>query len=265
MGSRCRRGTVAGSTALALFTVSLIVAGPAGAQPASDAAETARELFREGVAAARADRWPEAYEAFRGAYDAVQRPAILLNLANAQAHTGRLLEAAESYEQYLRESAGDAGAAANRTAAEQGLGLVRERIPRLLIQTRGAAEGDETRIDGSAVAAAAAEAGVEVDPGWHQITLHRGVDEVARVQTEVSEGERLEVELVAIAPELHEEETPLIVDVEEDEGTVWTSPWLWTGVGVVLAGAVVAIIVLAASGESDPISGNVGPGVVGVR
>src|SRR4051794_32606537 len=81
-----------------------LVVCPVSAQQtptASEASPTetalARELVQRGVDAIHARRWEEARDDFSRAYQIIPRPEILLNLATAQAQTGHLVEAAESY------------------------------------------------------------------------------------------------------------------------------------------------------------------------
>ena len=48
----------------------------------------------------------------------------------------------------------------------------------------------------------------------------------------------------------------------KDDDTIWASPWLWTGVGAVVAGGIVTAILLSSGSEDvKPIAGDIG-GVV---
>ena len=52
--------------------------------------DSAQQLFGHGVDAAQQNRWNDARVAFERAYELSQRPVVLINLAGAQAKTGRL-------------------------------------------------------------------------------------------------------------------------------------------------------------------------------
>jgi len=259
---------LAARVAVVIWLGSGVAASPALAQ---DAEAAARASFTQGVEAARAERWPEAYDAFNEAYATLPRPAVLLNLANAQAHTGRLLEAEASYARFLRETQGDRNMAAHRRAAEEAIDVVRLGIPRLQISVTAPRQGDTLEVDGEPVSPEDAASGVPVNPGDHEVTLVRGGTVAAWARAELAEGDSRVVELTAsvtAADAQLPDEEPGLLDVDSsdaDGSSPWASPWLWGAVGVVVVGALTAIIVVAVSGESDPISGNVGPGVTGVR
>jgi len=249
-----------------LVAVSGAFATPvASAQSPEDAA---RGRFQEGVAAAREGRWQQAHDAFSEAHEALGRPTILINLANARVQLGRLVEGARTYERFLAEVEPGSSAAEHRGAVEDALEQVRQRIPRLSITLEGAGAGDEVRVDGETVARDALGS-VGIDPGSHEVELVRDGTVLSRASAEVEEGGSAEVRLEAPAPESAElaasSEEPALTD-GEDEGSVLASPWLWVGVGAaVVAGALAVILVATAGGEPDPITGNVGPGFVGIE
>lgn len=142
----------------------------ATAQRASEAV-LAREQFRAGVAAARAERWQEALEAFQRSYELNPRPLTLLNLAGAYAQTGHLVEAVEAYRTFLLERRGVSGQM--RADAEAQLASLEPRIPRVRITVLGIAEGDVVRLDAYELSAAALEQPLPVDPGDHTVSLER--------------------------------------------------------------------------------------------
>jgi len=47
---------------------------------------------------------------------------------------------------------------------------------------------------------------------------------------------------------------------EADGSSVIRSPWLWTGVGLAVVGAVLAGVLVAGSGGASPYQGNIGSG-----
>ena len=55
-----------------------------------------------------------------------------------------------------------------------------------------------------------------------------------------------------------EEEEP------EEGGSIFGEWWFWTGVGAVVVGAVLVGVLVASSGDEDPVRGNLSPGVLRV-
>src|SRR5262249_53465970 len=110
------------------------LAGVARAEDSPTPSELAlaRSEYKRGVAATKKERWEEAYEAFFRAFELSQRPAILLNLGTAQAKTGRLVEARESYQGFLRE-APKSEVAKHKRNAESALKELELRTPTAMI------------------------------------------------------------------------------------------------------------------------------------
>ncbi|KPK14575.1 MAG: hypothetical protein AMJ62_12765 [Myxococcales bacterium SG8_38] len=78
---------------------------PAAAQVADARQEQARELFEEGLALAKADRWAEALSAFRQSEALVPRPSTSYNIANALYRLDRPVEALAQLDEYDRMAA----------------------------------------------------------------------------------------------------------------------------------------------------------------
>lgn len=95
----------------------------------------AQQAFRAGVDAARQERWEEARVLFEKAYALSPRPVVLINLAGAQARTGRLTEAAKSYRRILAHQASPETAPI-REAASEVLPALEARIPRVRLRPR---------------------------------------------------------------------------------------------------------------------------------
>lgn len=154
---------------LAGFLVWASTVGSVGAQEVDrEQIERARELFAEGVQAARDQDWATAIECFERAYTLSFREpgaaAILLNLATAQAQARQPVEARRTYEQFL-EVAPLSLRAEHRdrvTAAlvEQDARIVHLRVPEALPHA--------VEFDGEAV-----DAGQEmlVNPGSHRVAV----------------------------------------------------------------------------------------------
>ena len=155
--------------------------------------EPAQQLFDQGVEAARQDRWNDARAAFERAYALSPRSVVLINLAGAQANTGRLTEAAANYRRILADESPDT--APFRSAAAGVLPSLEARIPRIRLHGVAVRPDDVVAVDGETVPFDRREAPQLVDPGAHTITVARGGLQRARVTVSVSEGESHDVSL----------------------------------------------------------------------
>jgi tetratricopeptide (TPR) repeat protein len=221
----------------------------------------AREEYRRGVDAARAERWEEAREAFEAAWELVRLPAILYNLAGAQAQTGLLVEAAESYRRFLRE-AREPDDLALRPDAEQFLAQVIGRTPALLLEIQGLASRDRVTIDGETVSHAVLGLPMPINAGTHEIKVHRDGSMLAHEPFSISIEERRSISLeVPPAPD------PVEVPIRDgshttaaSDGGVLASPIFWVLVGAAVVGAGVAVFVLTRPEESEaPFDGSLPP------
>lgn len=92
-----------------------------------------------------------------------------------------------------------------------------------------------------------------------------------------AEEQRAEREAAAAAAAPTPEETAqtsvldeeLFSDADEEEqadegGPIFGEWWFWTGVGAVVVGAVLVGVLVASSGDEDPVRGNLSPGVLRV-
>ncbi len=72
---------------------------------------SAQALFEQGLKRAQDGRWAAARDNFRRAYMIVPRPALLFNLAGAQARSGNMLAAHANYQRLLQGSYPEIGPA----------------------------------------------------------------------------------------------------------------------------------------------------------
>lgn len=258
--------------------ISFACARSATAQEGPSASETslAREQFRDGMAHAQAGRWPDAYAAFSRAYALVRRPLVLLNLASAEEQTGRLVESAEHYRQFLREVT-SGREAQQRPVAEQGLARVEPRIPRARFMLAAARSSDSYVLDDKPIATAAMGTALPLDPGPHTLVVSNAEAEIGRVTFTLAEGEAKDVLVTVTRPvqAVAVDTTPgptHHVDIlprngeeprrgrghDEESGGILASPVFWVVVGVVVIGGATAGVLVATSGGSDPFSGNLG-------
>ena len=244
----------------ALFSLGMAQTAYAQHEPSPADVAAAREQFERGIAAARANHWPEALDAFAQSYDFAPRPMTLLNLAGAQAQTGHLRDASDSYRQFLAHPRASE-IARYKQAAEQALADVDRRLGHVTVQLHGLLPTDEIKIDSWVVDQNALASEITSDPGDRVLTVRRGEMEVARQAFNLPEGGHVivsaEVRIVQIDPNAVRPEDPLA----SHGNSVLSSPWLWVGVGagVAIAATVVIIIIATShSKESAPYTGNAG-------
>lgn len=233
--------------------------------------ESADVHVQRGVEAAQAGQWEEARVAFERAYVLEPRPPILLNLAGAESRTGRLVAAANHYRLFL-ELATERRYADARRAARATLEQIETRIAHLLLRIEDRRRTDRVEVNGRPWSGSD---DVPVDPGAYDVRLVRGERTIARASGSVAEGETLEVVLTAVSGTGPLEEPdpdpvdpdpgfrlddPPPVGRDDGEDGFWSSPWPWVGAGALVVIGIVVII--AASGGSDPRAetcGTIGP------
>lgn len=255
---------------------------PSLAQTPSEIA-LAREQFTVGVEAARAADWPRALRAFERSYALYVHPETLFNIAGARQKLGQIVAASEAYRTYLRSPAA-ATDVERRTQAEARLAELSAEIARVGIRVQGIAEGDVLMLDGQALSRVALDSDLPVDPGEHTLRLMAGAEIVGETKFAVHARERIEVllrrtpeaKVVAVGNVATPREAATASVQEEATMPSDTKPdrepgrrplvrqwWLWTAVGVAVAGAVVATVLLTSDDEaSREVKGNVGTRVV---
>ena len=269
------RALLAGQRAGLLALGLLLAAAPAAAQrgdrpadraddePTEEDVENARELFRTGLEAVEEERWEEARTLFERSYELVPRASTLLNLAAAQAETGRLVAAAASYRRFLEETADDRRARRFRPGAEQELATIESRITHVTLTMEGLRPDDSTELDGQAIAVGtmggATGSEVPMDPGQHVLVVRRHGTEIGRVELVLVEGESRGVTVpLRDVPEVNED---LLAEPPSEEMDLMPI-WVGVGVGAAVIAIGVAIGLGVAFGGEQPYVGNLGPGMV---
>jgi hypothetical protein len=261
----------AGALAAALIAVNSSRGALAGEDPA-------QQLFNQGVEAARRNDWSDAREAFERAYHLSARPVVLINLAAAEVHTGRLKEAANSYRRILQ---GDSAPETSqfRKAAADVLPSLEARIPRIRLHTSGLGGTDILEIDGAEIPSEQIEEPHLVDPGPHVVAIKRSGAERLRVSFSVAEGESHEISIPAPmdpvnlnAPEI---QPPFVPGAELETADsanssprarrpLWRSRWFWTAIAAGVVGTTVGTILIVRN-RDQPFSGNLSPGIITVQ
>jgi len=150
-----------------------------------------------------------------------------------------------------------------RAQTETSLARARSYVGRFELELRPQVRGARIAIDGVQLKLVAGQALI-LTVGEHTLRAQApGYDDEQRaLSVKGGETQRLVIELrstvTSSAPTLATSEAPA-----KQRDSVWSSPWLWTGVGAVVVGGVVTAVVLAGQEEdtAQPIAGDIG-GVV---
>jgi hypothetical protein len=254
-------------TALALASWLAIAALPSGVRAQSPQQNAlARTLFEDGVVLADKGDWVGAADRFSRAYSLKPTSGVAFNWASALLESGRLLHAQELLLGILRDPAADSQL---KLESEKRLAALTPRIAKLHVHVAG--EPDEhvsLELDGLSFPRAAWDMASPVDPGAHSLVLKQGQSEAARADVTLREGEQRTVSLaLPVAEPIAAKPAPtaMAAPTRQERRPLYKSWMVWTGVGVVLVGAVVTGIVLAKpghEGEASPVTGNATPGVL---
>ncbi|HMR77053.1 MAG TPA: tetratricopeptide repeat protein, partial [Polyangiaceae bacterium] len=210
----------------------------AGQEPTGEGAiETARELGLAGGQLLDKGQYAEALEKLERAYRIYPAPTIGLWSAQAMARMGRLIEASDRYLEIARRrpQPGDSPAFAKaRQEAERERAALGKKIPRVIVEVKGAALSDVSlRLDGAPVPSTLVGIEHRVNPGRH---LLEGEWRGQRVSSgfELAEAEKRSVVLAFVveastkpAPkpavaEAEKPEAPAIEAAKEDAERPWT-------------------------------------------
>jgi hypothetical protein len=246
------------AAALVVALASATASTPAFAQTSEDSViKAARARFDEGVAFYDKGQYENARVAFLQAYALRKHPAVLVNLAQCDLRSGRAVEAAKYFQQYLVESTWLS--TTQRSDAEKGLAEARNRIGRLEVS---APEGTEIEVDGDRVGTAPLPEAVNVEPGSHTVksssdsrTVTVGAGQVEPVRLSaptpavVAPSPPAEEPTPVRAPSSPSTETkPAAVASEAETNAPGlfspprsTAP-VWIGVGIGIAGGATAIL-----------------------
>jgi hypothetical protein len=238
---------------LLIVAITIAAAGDAHADSAESTSAAklplARRLYEEGVDAAGKARWSIAFDRFKASYEVAPRVLTLFNLAYAQGQTGRLIEAAESYRRFLRETS-DGRYPEFRSVATSQLELLDKQVAQLTLDITNLEPGDVIAIDEIEFPHAALHEAIPMNPGPHTARVQRGAKLIATrtlaLAAGVAEAVRIELPPRPLDLEFHPPgDAPAITAapasgptrVDHGASYAWLrSPWLWSGVAVVVAG-----------------------------
>lgn len=248
---------------LLIGVVLIVTTGGVRAQPAGSTAAPkvtlARRLYDEGVDAVGKGQWSLAYDRFKASYELAPRVLTLYNLAGAQGQTGRLVEAAESYRKFLRDT-GDGRYPDYRTEATNQMELLGKQIAQLTIDITNLDPTDVVAIDDIEFPQVALHEAIPMNPGSHVARIQRGTAVLATRTVALASGaaETVHLELPVKSPDLAVHSLPAAPGttapaappkpVDHGSSRGWLrSPWLWSGVAVVVAGTATGAYLLMRS------------------
>lgn len=231
---------------------------PAFAQEPRDLAE---KKLKDGLALQEQGRRDEALAAFQEAYRLFAAPKILFRIAAVYEEQGRYVQAIEAYQQVARD-AGSSGEAELSAQARDRAGQASMKVGLIVVE---APDGTAIRVDGEDYGRLPAAANLRVAVGSHRVELtlaSRGrfetlVDVQPRERTTVRVPEtawqRSPSSPPIIAPIPYrstiptQSEPPLVESASEaaPERPFYKKWPFWVAVGAVVAGGVVAAVVLA--------------------
>jgi hypothetical protein len=234
-----------------LLAFGLTVSVPARGDETSDKA-TARELFHRAGEEMVAGDYAAAAELYERSNAIFPAPTAVLGQARALVKLGKLLSAAERYNDVMNADLGDKPSKAFREAVEAARSereLILPRVPALLITLDGEAEA---LLDGEPLPDEGL--GVErlVNPGDHVVSARRGGEVLATREVTVAEGKVLEVPLSVPPPE--EGTSPVETEPEGEAGAaqrITSYALLGLGGAASLAFAVTGGLYLSAKGTVD--------------
>jgi tetratricopeptide (TPR) repeat protein len=235
---------------------------------AQDRARDAQADFQRGVAEMDAHRYPSALDALESSYRLYPSPVALYNLALVHREMGHVQRAIEAFERYLAEGA--ARVPADRAASVRDtLGQLRAQLARVGLTVTPTPF--TTTVDGRECDLPNGE--LVLDPGDHVVVVTSAGRRPWREELHLSAGQHVTRALtldpdvaspVVTPPAVVVSQTPaaplpnpVTPHPRDDQAapSIVTRWWFWTGVGALVAGGVIAGVVIATSGTEAPLPG----------
>ena len=203
--------------------------------PEAQRTAIARAFFEEGIALGDHGRWADAADRFRRADAVRSSPPIRFNLAQSLGRLGRIVAAIE----ILRGVEADALAAVDvQASAAQLRARLERRLGRLTIEVVDMPEGAQIELDEVTLPAEVAGHALPVDPGEHRVRLVEADVALDAKEVTVRAGRAARVSL----------SPPGAVS---EGSSVLVQPWFWAAVGIVVASAVVAALIIASADDGS--------------
>lgn len=164
----------------------------ANESPTAAELKEAREQFTQGRKLEDEGKFAEALALFQAVGQVKMTPQVRFHIALCLEHTGKLVDALETFRMAAREATSTAPNVV--TEANQHIDTLEKRVPTLTVMVVKGRLGDEISVDGRKVTAGSA---LRVDPGGYTVTLRRDGAVVSEERVTLEEGKSLRVELAA--------------------------------------------------------------------
>ncbi len=152
----------------ALASVPLL---PSTAYAQDDAVlKMARERFQEGVKYYDHHKYDDARAAFLQAYALKKHPAVLLNLAQSELHSGHEADAAKHFAKFLRDA--KESSASEKMDAQKGLAAAKAKVAEITVTVNQ--PNAEVFVDNKSEGKAPLDGPVYLKPGNHTIEARKG-------------------------------------------------------------------------------------------
>jgi hypothetical protein len=245
----------------------LLLGAPAPAQQQDPAAieREAQQSFQAGVELANRARWSAAEAAFARSSTLKPVAATWLNLAAVRVRLGRVngaLEALDRLDALPPENIAERQRERAAEVRREALALAAKR------EIQVAPAHASLRLDGSLISGAGSTRSLLLDPGKHVLTVAADGYVAQEISIDAEPGSEETLELT-LAPRPPPPRRPAVKTLtpdplrplpgnEKDSSSIWSSPWLWTGIGATAA-AVITLVVLAPwSNQAPPDGGSTG-------
>lgn len=224
-------------------------------EPTSAAKQEAKALYIAGNRAVEQGRWSDALVDFEKSYALSGVPAALFNVATTLRALGRHVESRDAFAQLLEKHKGKLDADVTKQA-EQMYAEEKARVASLVVadlpgkkdDLKISLDGKTQKDDGDRPLA------FEVDPGKHAVRVEEDKSKPFTWEGSLGDGEKKQI-TVKLVPEDKPVVAPPPKPEEPKSGSVWSSPWLWTAVGVVVVGGAVGAYFYDRSKQLEPGSG----------
>jgi tetratricopeptide (TPR) repeat protein len=243
-----------------VLSVLLSLASPASAQKRAESSESTeyQALIRQALEEYAAHNYAEARAAFLRAHELYPNARALRGVGMAEFELRNYPDSIERLEQALasrvRPLSGEL-----RAQTEAALARAMGYVGRYELVLRPQPADARIAVDGVPIELRAGHPLI-LAVGEHVLRVQAVgyADEARAISVKGGEAQRLTLELRAAAPA-----AALAASAPPDRASLWSSPWLWTGVGALIAGGVITAVVIGAGNDDarEPIRGDIG-GVV---